>query len=197
MGTNKAEEYVFGVKFLEEGVMLENKENEFNEYFSENEKNDFTVTPVSQNQREVKIPEINSKEIENKIKTLDMWKEYDKRCLECGSCTVACSTCTCFTTYDINYSSDTDAGERRRMHASCHIDGFTSIAGGHSFRNTPGDKMRFKVLHKIHDHKALFKEYQMCVGCGRCDERCPVGISFIHAVNRLAQEVDKLNKEVK
>ena len=51
MGTNKAEEYVFGVKFLEEGVMLENKENEFNEYFSENEKNDFTVTPVSQNHR--------------------------------------------------------------------------------------------------------------------------------------------------
>lgn len=197
MEANKAEEYIFGVKFLDEGVMLENKENEFNEYFSENEKNDFTVTPVYENQREVRIPEINSKEIENKIKSLDMWKEYDKRCLECGSCTVACSTCTCFTTYDINYSSDTDAGERRRMQASCHIDGFTSIAGGHSFRNTPGDKMRFKVLHKIYDHKVLFKEHQMCVGCGRCDERCPVSISFIHTVNRLAQEVDKLNKEVK
>ena len=124
-----------------------------------------------------------------------MWKEYDKRCLMCGSCTVACSTCTCFTTYDVNYTPDTDAGERRRIAASCHVDGYSDMAGGHSFRKTAGERMRFKVMHKIHDHKSRFKNHNMCVGCGRCDDRCPVFISFSTTVNRLADEVEKLKGE--
>ena len=53
--------------------------------------------------------------------------------------------------------------------------------------------MRFKVMHKIHDHKKRFKEHHMCVGCGRCDDKCPVFISFATTVNKLAAEVDKLN----
>ncbi|MGL4969996.1 MAG: 4Fe-4S dicluster domain-containing protein, partial [Fusobacteriaceae bacterium] len=57
-----------------------------------------------------------------------------------------------------------------------------------------GERMRFKVMHKIHDHKKRFGNHQMCVGCGRCDDKCPVFISFSTTVNRLADEVDKINR---
>ena len=50
--------------------------------------------------------------------------------------------------------------------ASCQVDGYSDIAGGHSFRQSQGERMRFKVLHKISDHKKRFG-YHMCVGCGR------------------------------
>ena len=194
MGSNETDNYVFGIKVEGEDVSIEIKEQNFDKYFVGQQPLDYKVAFVKENDRVVKIPDIPNREIKNKIKTLDMWKEFDTRCLMCGSCTVACSTCTCFTTYDVNYTPDTDAGERRRINASCHVDGFTDLAGGFSFRKKGGERMRFKVMHKVHDHKARFKEYEMCVGCGRCDDRCPVFISFSTTVNRLAQEVEKLKK---
>ncbi len=193
MESNKTDDYVFGIKVDGENVSIEIKDDSFDKYFANNTPAEYKVKFVEKNERVVRIPDIPNKEIQNKIKTLDMWKQFDKRCLMCGSCTVACSTCTCFTTYDTNYTPDTDAGERRRINASCHVDGFTDMAGGHSFRKKGGERMRFKVMHKIHDHKKRFGEYNMCVGCGRCDDRCPVFISFSTTVNRLADEVDKLN----
>lgn len=197
MGTDSTDEYSLGVKFLDSEILVEMKDESFKNYLENNEKVDFAVSPVQTNERVVRIPEIKDKETQNKIKSLEMWKEFDKRCLMCGSCTVSCSTCTCFTTYDMNYSSDTNAGERRRINASCHVDGFTDMAGNHSFRKAGGERMRFKVMHKIHDHKKRFEEHHMCVGCGRCDDKCPVFISFSTMVNKLADEVDKMNGEVK
>ncbi|MGL6066295.1 MAG: anaerobic sulfite reductase subunit AsrA [Cetobacterium sp.] len=193
MDTGSTDEYAFGVKFDGEEILIETKDTEFNNYFTEGRELDFTLTPVTENVRNVKIPEINDKETQMLVKKLEMWKEFDKRCLMCGSCTVSCSTCTCFTTYDMNYSSDTNAGERRRINASCHVDGYTDMAGDHSFRKAGGERMRFKVMHKIHDHKKRFKEHHMCVGCGRCDDKCPVFISFSTTVNKLADAVDKIN----
>lgn len=61
----------------------------------------------------------------------------------------------------------------------------TDVAGGGSYRKTRGERMRFKVLHKISDFKKQFG-YQMCVGCGRCDDICPEYISFSDCLNRLA-----------
>ena len=121
-----------------------------------------------------------------------MWKEYDKRCIQCGSCTIACPTCSCYTTRDIIYNENINVGERKRVQASCHIDGFDEMAGGHRFRNTAGDKMRYKVLHKIHDYKEKFGDTHMCVGCGRCTDRCPENISITATINK----VDKAVKEI-
>ncbi|MGL4308350.1 anaerobic sulfite reductase subunit AsrA [Cetobacterium sp. SF1] len=192
MGTGEADEYAFGVKFNGDSVSFELKDEELTEYFQNLETTDFKVTPVTENLRVVEVPEIPNKDIQQQIKSLEMWKEFDKRCLMCGSCTVSCPTCTCFTTYDMNYTPDSDAGERRRITASCHVDGFTDMAGGHSFRKNGGERMRFKVMHKVHDHKKRFKEHNMCVGCGRCDDKCPVFISFSTTVNKLTKEVKKL-----
>ena len=69
------------------------------------------------------------------------------------------------------------------------------MAGGMSFRNTAGDRMRYKVLHKFHDYKARFKDYDMCVGCGRCMERCPELISIVATVNKMSKAIDEIVAE--
>ena len=88
---------------------------------------------------------------------------------------------------DIFYRDNANVGERRRVWASCQIDGYTEMAGGHGFRKNQGDRMRFKVMHKIYDFEKRFG-YPMCVGCGRCDDVCPEYISYSNCVNRLAKE---------
>ena len=78
-----------------------------------------------------------------------------------------------------------NAGERRRVWASCQVDGYSDIAGGISFRKDQGERMRFKVLHKIQNYKNRFG-YPMCVGCGRCENVCPEYISYIECLNKLS-----------
>jgi anaerobic sulfite reductase subunit A len=85
---------------------------------------------------------------------------------------------------DIFYKDNPNNGERRRVWASCMTDGYTDMAGGHSFRKTKGERMRFRVMHKVYDFNKRFG-YHMCVGCGRCDDACPEYISFSNAVNKL------------
>ncbi len=88
------------------------------------------------------------------------------------------------------YKDNPKAGERRRVWASCQVDGYSDIAGGHSFRQSQGERMRFKVLHKISDHKKRFG-YHMCVGCGRCENVCPEYISYIECLQKLKEKEGK------
>lgn len=136
---------------------------------------------VTENHVKVTIPTNCKTELVN----AGFWKEYDSRCIACGRCNLVCPTCTCFTMQDIFYEDNGRAGERRRVHASCMVDGYTDVAGGGSYRRENGQRMRFKVLHKISDFNKQFG-YQMCVGCGRCDDICPEYISFSACVNRIA-----------
>jgi anaerobic sulfite reductase subunit A len=46
--------------------------------------------------------------------------------------------------------------------------------------------MRFKTFHKIYDFRKRFG-YDMCVGCGRCDDVCPEYISFSECINRVSE----------
>ena len=91
---------------------------------------------------------------------------------------------------DVFYKDNEENGERRRVWASCQVDGYTDMAGGHLFRKKNGEKMRFKVMHKVNDFNRRFG-YHMCVGCGRCDDACPQYISFSHAVNKLSTHFKK------
>ena len=136
---------------------------------------------VTKNQVKVRVPEHCGPELTGH----PVWKEYDSRCIACGRCNLVCPTCTCFTMQDIFYQDNENAGERRRVHASCMVDGYSDVAGGGSCRKNYGERMRFKVLHKISDFKKKFG-CQMCVGCGRCDDICPEYISFSACVNKLA-----------
>ena len=189
MGTNKTDNYSLAVVCQDGALKVEVKDEAFAPYFEGNTADDYTPSFPTENKTKVTMPEIPNKEVLTKLKNHPMWEEYNKRCISCGSCTVACSTCTCFTTTDIAYNENGSVGERRRTTASCQIEGFTDMAGGHSFRNTAGDRMRYKVLHKFHDYKERFKDYHMCVGCGRCISRCPEFIS-------ITATVDKMNKAI-
>ena len=92
------------------------------------------------------------------------------------------------------YTDNGKVGERRRVQASCMVDGFTDVAGGGCYRAKNGDRMRFKVLHKVLDYKQRFG-YHMCVGCGRCDDICPEYISFSGAVNKLDQAMTEVETD--
>jgi len=145
------------------------------------------VEYVTENEVRVTVPD----NLSPKVRKSHVWDEYDKRCIGCGRCNFACPTCTCFTTQDIFYKDNAKVGERRRVYASCMVDGYTDIAGNMSFRNKQGERMRFKVMHKVYDFKDRFG-YQMCVGCGRCDDICPEYISFSACVNKLGDAMKEV-----
>ena len=152
------------------------------------ERADVTPRFVTENEVRVEIPE----EVPREIIKSDLWDEYTARCINCGRCNFVCPTCTCYTMQDVFYSDNGRVGERRRVSASCMVDGYTDVAGGGQYRRKNGERMRFKVLHKISDFKKRFG-YQMCVGCGRCDDICPEYISFsniINKVNAASREVE-------
>lgn len=195
MGTNRSEGYSLAVRFDGDHLLVEVKDPLFEGLFHGEERIDFRPRFVERNEITVTLPVIDSPALLAKVRELEMWKSFDSRCQSCGACTAACISCSCFTTQDITYSENGSTGERRRVWASCLHPKFTEMAGGHSFRPTAGDRMRFRTLHKIHDFNERFGEGPMCVGCGRCADRCPQLISFAATVNRLSSEVERLKRE--
>ncbi len=183
MGTNQTDDYDLYLKVGKDIVLADVKDDSLASAFSCGNEMEVTPDQVSENHEKVTLP----KKLSNDSFTLDIWKEYGNRCIGCGRCNFVCPTCTCFTMQDIFYKDNPKNGERRRVWASCQVDGYDTIAGGIKFRRTQADQMRFKVMHKIYDFEKRFG-YTMCVGCGRCDDVCPEYISYSNLVNRLAKE---------
>lgn len=183
MGTNKADHYDAYVKVAGDTVYFDLKDVNLCEKMITADEVEVTPDYVKENIEKVTLPQ----NLSNESFTKEIWKEYGERCIKCGRCNFVCPTCTCFTMQDIFYKDNENVGERRRVWASCQIDGYTEMAGGHGFRKTQGDRVRFKVMHKIYDYEKRFG-YPMCVGCGRCDDVCPEYISYSNLVNRLAKE---------
>ena len=183
MGTNHMENYDLYLKVAGEVVEADCKCEELASFFAEEETKEVTADYVTENIEKVTLP----KNLSNDSFKNPIWEEYGSRCIGCGRCNFVCPTCTCFTMQDIYYQENKKVGERRRVWASCQINGYTDMAGGHSFRKSQGERLRFKVMHKIHDFEERFG-YTMCVGCGRCEDVCPEYISYINCINRLAKE---------
>ena len=189
MGTNKSDHYDAYIKVHGDSALID---GEFEALITRLEEvEEVTVKPdfVTENKTRVNIPENLSLDIMDST----MWNEYNERCIACGRCNFVCPTCTCFTMQDVFYegSDRKQAGERRRVWASCQVNGYTDMAGGHSFRGDKGQRMRFKVLHKVYDYKKRFG-YNMCVGCGRCDDICPEYISFSACINKLSDGMKEI-----
>lgn len=183
MGTNRTEDgYLFSVEPDGKGVRCHVAEPQLEPMFEANALRNVPVTPsfVTENKTKVKIPETVSVDI---LKD-KLWDEYTARCIGCGRCNFVCPSCTCYTMQDVFYTDNGKVGERRRVAASCMVDGYTNVAGGGQYRKTQGERMRFKVLHKIVDFRKRFG-YDMCVGCGRCDDVCPEYISYSNIINKV------------
>lgn len=183
MGTNRADNYDMYVKVDGDQVTVDCKDAELAAYFAGAEAAEVTPDYVTENKEKVTLP----KNLSNESFQNPIWQEVGSRCIGCGRCNFVCPTCTCYTMQDIYYQENAKVGERRRVWASCQVDGYTEMAGGHGFRKSQGERLRFKVMHKIYDFEKRFG-YPMCVGCGRCDDVCPEYISYSHLVNRLAKE---------
>ncbi|MDO4275371.1 MAG: anaerobic sulfite reductase subunit AsrA [Eubacteriales bacterium] len=190
MGSNVSEDYDFSVDKKDDFYYLDCKDKEIGEIISGLPHGEMEVCPehVTQTKVQVRIPE----NLDASVAKSTMWDEYDNRCIACGRCNFVCPTCTCFTMQDLFYTDNGKAGERRRVWASCMVDGYTDVAGGGSYRKKNGERMRFKVLHKVLDYKQR-NGHHMCVGCGRCDDICPEYISFSNCINKLEKAMEEVS----
>ncbi len=188
MGTNRSESgYVFSVNRAGDSLACDVPDESIAQVFREaGSEPETEVIPayVKENAVRVKVPE----KVPNSIYRNPLWDEYTARCINCGRCNFVCPTCTCYTMQDVFYTDNGRVGERRRVGASCMVDGYTNVAGGGQYRKSNGERMRFKVLHKIYDFRRRFG-YDMCVGCGRCDDVCPEYISFSACINKVEKAV--------
>ncbi len=183
MGSNQSDDFAMALKVEDGKVFLHIKDPQFLPYFKGSPTEAFTVPFVQENKFTLTLPE--SLELSQVIDH-PLWEEYNSRCIACGRCNFVCPTCTCTTTQDVAFKEDERVGERRRIWASCHVDGFSDMAGGHSFRPSNGERMRFKTMHKVVDFKKRFG-IPMCVGCGRCDDVCPSYISYANCIKKLSR----------
>lgn len=190
MGTQKSEDYDAYIKVDGETVLVDSHWDVLDTALAGEAPAPVTPDSVTTNDTVVTIPET----VPQTLFDAPFWEDYGNRCIACGRCNFVCPTCTCFTMQDIFYTDNGKAGERRRVWASCHVDGYTDMAGGHAFRNDKGQRMRFKVMHKVNDYKRRFGSH-MCIGCGRCDDVCPEYISFANCINKLNDLVNDTVKE--
>ncbi len=193
MGTNQTDNYDLAIGFGEGQVYITIKDDNFKSYFDACPAHEFSPAYVTENPFTVTPP--NVEDITVELFNDEMWDEYSKRCIACGRCNFVCPTCSCFTTTDISYDDNANVGERRRVWAGCHVDKFTDMAGGHTFRKDNGSRMRFKTMHKIYDFKKIYGT-AMCVGCGRCDDFCPEYISFANCINKVQKRVSETKEGI-
>jgi ferredoxin len=116
-----------------------------------------------------------------------IWAKEAERCLSCTSCTQSCPTCYCYTINDgFEFDTGTESA-RSRLADSCQLKRFTTVAGGHAFRESRAARLRQFVLHKLSYYKKNHGK-QLCVGCGRCIAVCPAKIDITFIANTIIQK---------
>lgn len=196
MGTNRTDKYHMAVKFQNGNILAEVADGDLNEYFSGEAAEEYRISFVEENALKIQVPQIKDNHMVNRIAELDYWKQFDDKCLSCGSCNTACISCSCFDTVDVIYDETSLDGERRRKWSSCMLDEFAKMAGGHNVRSNAGARTRFKLMHKVYDYGQRFEEDgYMCVGCGRCSRKCPEDINFAEIINDIGIKVKELTEK--
>ena len=117
----------------------------------------------------------------------ELWDSFSAKCLNCGTCTYGCPSCYCF---DIDQENRCKEGVRFRCWDSCMFSEYTAMAGGHNPRATKRDRVRNRFMHKLSYFEDRYGKI-LCVGCGRCMEKCPVGIDITVLIERANAIYDK------
>ena len=103
------------------------------------------------------------------------WKSLSEACIGCGTCTFVCPTCQC---YDIKEFDDGKKVRKFRCWDSCMYSDFTLMAHGNS-RNSQLERFRQRFMHKLVYHPNNHDGEFSCVGCGRCLQKCPIGMNIV------------------
>jgi anaerobic sulfite reductase subunit A len=196
MGSNQSDNWSAAVRFSDEGAKVCVKDPTLLTFFSDvGVPCDYTPSFVEENREVVRVPDsvcTDPQKIREIVTKHSLWQSYESRCISCGRCTTGCPTCTCYSMFDVAYEENPQRGERRRQWASCLVPGFSDMAGGHGFRPDAASRLRFRALHKVNDYKARAQRGEhMCVGCGRCDDRCPQYIKFSLIINKMTDAVEE------
>lgn len=177
--TNKTDNWAAFIRKTEDGYEVQVRDEELEVYFPRNAEDVLGPRFMEQDTFPVNIP----REIDLSIFEDDIWEEYTLRCIACGRCTISCPTCSCFSIQDV-FSEDKPGGERKRFWSSCQVKKFALLAGNHDIRIKEGDRLRYRLLHKIYDFRKRHG-FNMCVGCGRCDDICPEYISMSKCIKKI------------
>jgi ferredoxin len=112
-----------------------------------------------------------------------IWDEVTRACVGCATCTYVCPTCYCF---DIDSDNHGEEGTKYRCWDSCMFSDYSRMAGGHNPRPTKKERVRNRYLHKLsffHDRYGQL----LCVGCGRCVEKCPAHMDITTFIDKAAE----------
>lgn len=112
------------------------------------------------------------------------WKELSDACLACGTCTFVCPTCQC---YDIKDFKTGHGVQRYRCWDSCMYSDFTLMAAANN-RLTQMQRFRQRFMHKLVYFPTNNKGMYMCVGCGRCVDKCPQSLNIVKVIKAMGKE---------
>jgi len=103
------------------------------------------------------------------------WEDVAFSCVNCGTCTYVCPTCWCF---DIQDETKGATVTRIRNWDTCMSSLFTLHSSGHNPRGEKTQRVRQRFMHKLKYFPEKYGQGLMCVGCGRCVEKCPANIDI-------------------
>ncbi len=149
--------------------------------------------------RENKIAVVQKElESQNKVNLVDIkdtmkqsfdcsvWDRAGERCVSCGSCTMVCPTCHCFSIFDKTNLGNTK-GKRVRIMDSCHYEKFSTMAGGFNLRKNSTVRIKHRLYDKFFYSFLTYGE-GFCVGCGRCIRHCQSEIDIRDVLGELNHE---------